>query len=108
MSNIILLFLCMLIGMPLRRYRRVPTMRMPRLNGFIVNVSLPALTLLQIHGIKLQSTLAYGCGHAVAAVRHRVAVLLGPLEISALYAGHHRRTHPWWPVSAIRPLSVCR
>ena len=29
------------------------------INGFVINVSLPALTLLQIHDIKLQSTLAY-------------------------------------------------
>jgi predicted permease len=59
MSNIILLFLCMLIGVALRRYRRVPDNAHLAINGFIVNVSLPALTLLQIHGIKLQSTLAY-------------------------------------------------
>jgi malate permease and related proteins len=60
MSNIILLFLCMLIGIALRRYGRVPDNAYLAINGFIVNVSLPALTLLQIHGIKLQSTLAYG------------------------------------------------
>jgi predicted permease len=59
MSNIILLFLCMLIGIALRRYGRVPDNAHVAINGFIVNVSLPALTLLQIHGIKLQSTLAY-------------------------------------------------
>src|SRR6202171_4977636 len=59
MSNIILLFLCMLIGMALRRYGRVPDNAHVAINGFIINVSLPALTLLQIHGIKLQPTLAY-------------------------------------------------
>jgi malate permease and related proteins len=59
MSNIILLFLCMLIGIALRRYGRVPDNAHLAINGFIINVSLPALTLLQIHGIKLQSTLAY-------------------------------------------------
>ena len=59
MSNIILLFLCMLIGMALRRYGRVPDNAHAAINGFIINVSLPALTLLQIHGIKLQPTLAY-------------------------------------------------
>jgi malate permease and related proteins len=59
MSNIILLFLCMLIGITLRRYGRVPDNAHVAINGFIINVSLPALTLLQIHGIKLQSTLAY-------------------------------------------------
>ena len=59
MSNIILLFLCMLIGITLRRYGRVPDNAHAAINGFIINVSLPALTLLQIHDIKLQSTLAY-------------------------------------------------
>ena len=59
MSNIILLFLCMLIGITLRRYGRVPDNAHTAINGFIINVSLPALTLLEIHGIKLQSTLAY-------------------------------------------------
>ena len=58
MSNIILLFLCMLIGIALRRYGRVPENAHVAINGFIINVSLPALTLLQIHGVKLQSTLA--------------------------------------------------
>ena len=56
MSNIILLFLCMLIGIALRRYGRVPDNAHVAINGFIINVSLPALTLLQIHGIKLQCT----------------------------------------------------
>jgi predicted permease len=59
MSNIILLFLCMLIGIALRRYGRVPENAHVAINGFIINVSLPALTLLQIHGVKLQSTLAF-------------------------------------------------
>ena len=59
MSNIVLLFLCMLIGVVLRRYDRVPDNPHAAINGFIINVSLPALTLLQIHGIKLHSTLAY-------------------------------------------------
>jgi predicted permease len=59
MSNIVLLFLCMLIGIALRRYGRVPDNAHAAINGFVINVSLPALTLLQIHGIKLHSTLVY-------------------------------------------------
>jgi malate permease and related proteins len=59
MSNIVLLFLCMLIGIALRRYGRVPDNAHAAINGFVINVSLPALTLLQIHGIKLQASLAY-------------------------------------------------
>jgi predicted permease len=49
----------MLIGITLRRYGRVPENAHAAINGFLINVSLPALTLLQIHSIKLQSTLAY-------------------------------------------------
>jgi predicted permease len=49
----------MLIGITLRRYGRVPENAHAAINGFIINVSLPALTLLQIHSIKLHSTLAY-------------------------------------------------
>jgi Membrane transport protein len=59
MSNIILLFACMLIGMALRRYGRVPENAHAAINGFIINVSLPALTLLQIHRIELHAMLAY-------------------------------------------------
>jgi len=59
MSNIVLLFLCMLIGIALRRFGRVPDNAHAAINGFVINVSLPALTLLQIHDVKLQSTLAY-------------------------------------------------
>ena len=59
MGNVILLFLCMLIGILLRRYGRVPDNAHVAINGFIINVSLLALTLLQIHDIKLHSSLAY-------------------------------------------------
>lgn len=59
MSNIILLFACMLIGMALRRCGRVPENAHAAINGFIINVSLPALTLLQIHRIELHAMLAY-------------------------------------------------
>jgi predicted permease len=58
-SNIALLFICMLIGMALRRYGRVPENAHAAINGFVVNVSLPALTLLQIHRIEPHATLAY-------------------------------------------------
>ena len=59
MSNIILLVLCMAAGMGLRRSDRVPDNAHVTINTFIIYISLPALTLLQVHGIKLQSALAY-------------------------------------------------
>lgn len=49
----------MLIGIALRRYGRVPDNAHAAINGFIINVSLPALTLLQIHDIHLHPALAY-------------------------------------------------
>jgi predicted permease len=59
MSNIILLFACMAIGMGLRRSGRVSDDAHVAINTFIIYVSLPALTLLQVHGIKFQPALAY-------------------------------------------------
>jgi hypothetical protein len=59
MNNIALLFLCMLIGMILRRSHRVPENAHVAINAFIINVSLPALTLLQIHSISFNPSLAY-------------------------------------------------
>ena len=46
MSNILLLLICLLIGIILRGVKAMPDNAANVLNGFIVNVSLPALTLL--------------------------------------------------------------
>jgi malate permease and related proteins len=59
MSNIVLLFLCMAAGMGLRRADLVPANAHLTINTFIIYISLPALTLLQLHGIKLQPALVY-------------------------------------------------
>ena len=59
MSNIILLFLCMGIGMALRVSGRLPDNAHGVLNTFIIYVSLPALTLLHVRGIKLEPGLIY-------------------------------------------------
>ena len=45
MSNFALLLLCFALGMVLRRTGRLPEATPAALNGFIVHVSLPALTL---------------------------------------------------------------
>ena len=91
MSNIVLLFLCMLIGVALRRYDRVADNAHAAINGFIINVSLPALTLLQIRGIKLPSTLVYAIAMPWLLFTLAVLFLLGRLEYIAIYAGYHRR-----------------
>ncbi|HXU92501.1 MAG TPA: AEC family transporter [Gallionella sp.] len=53
MNNLILLILCFVAGMLLRRFRRMPDNAPATLNSFIIHVSLPALTLLYIHGLRL-------------------------------------------------------
>lgn len=53
MNNLILLVLCFLAGMALRRFRRMPDNAPATLNSFIIHVSLPALTLLYIHALKI-------------------------------------------------------
>lgn len=59
MANLILLFLCLVIGMALRKSGRVPDNAHAAVNAFIIHVSLPALTLLQIHKVVLQPALIY-------------------------------------------------
>ncbi len=53
MNNLILLILCFIAGMLLRRTRRMPDNAPLTLNSFIIHVSLPALTLLYIHQLRL-------------------------------------------------------
>lgn len=53
MSNLILLVVCFVAGMLLRRTRRLPDNAPASLNGFIIHVSLPALTLLYIHELDI-------------------------------------------------------
>lgn len=53
MNNLILLILCFIAGMVLRRLRRMPDNAPATLNSFIIHVSLPALTLLYIHELHI-------------------------------------------------------
>ncbi len=53
MNNLILLILCFIAGMLLRHFKRMPDNAPATLNSFIIHVSLPALTLLYIHGLHL-------------------------------------------------------
>jgi hypothetical protein len=53
MNNLILLIICFIVGMLLRRSGRMPEHAPSTLNSFIIHVSLPALTLLYIHDLKL-------------------------------------------------------
>lgn len=55
MNNLILLILCFIIGIVLRHFKRMPNNAPTTLNGFVIHVSLPALTLLYIHDLKFSS-----------------------------------------------------
>jgi len=53
MNNLILLVLCFAAGVLLHRLKRMPVNTPAVLNSFIIHVSLPALTLLSVHGLKI-------------------------------------------------------
>ncbi len=55
MNNLLLLILCFVAGILLRRTRRMPDNAPATLNSFIIHVSLPALALLYIHDLKISS-----------------------------------------------------
>lgn len=57
MSNLVLLAVAFLTGILLRRTGRFPEMTPLALNGFVIHVSLPALTLLHVHRLHLDRTL---------------------------------------------------
>lgn len=57
MNNYLLLGACFLLGIILRRSGRLPDNAAASLNGFVVNISLPALTLTYVHGLKLDTSL---------------------------------------------------
>lgn len=59
MSNIILLIVCFTAGILLCRTGRFPAATPAALNGFIIHVSLPALALLHIHKLRLDTSLVF-------------------------------------------------
>jgi predicted permease len=58
MSNFALLLVCFALGMALRRTGRLPEATPAALNGFIVHVSLPALTLHHLRRLDFDASLA--------------------------------------------------
>jgi malate permease and related proteins len=59
MINLILLACCFLLGMVLRRTGRFSEATPSVLNGFVIYVSLPALTLLHIHKLQIDTRLLF-------------------------------------------------
>jgi predicted permease len=53
MNNLLLLILCFLAGVLLRRFKRMPDNAPATLNSFIIHISLPALALLYIHELHI-------------------------------------------------------
>ena len=58
MQNFALLLLCFALGMALRRAGRLPEATPAALNGFIVHVSLPALTLHHLRHLDFEASMA--------------------------------------------------
>jgi predicted permease len=82
MNNYVRLGACFLLGILLRRSGRLPPNAAAALNGFVVHISLPALTLTYVHGLKLDASLilpalmawvmfGIGCGFFWLAARAR-------------------------------------
>jgi predicted permease len=57
MNNYLMLGACFLLGIVLRRSGRLPDNAAVTLNGFLVHISLPALTLAYVHDLDLNSSL---------------------------------------------------
>jgi hypothetical protein len=59
MGNILLLLFCFAAGIVLRRTGRRPDNASAALNGFIINLGLPALALSSLHKVTFDPTLVY-------------------------------------------------
>ncbi len=57
MANIALLAVCLLMGILLRRTGRMPASTPTALNGYVINVALPAAAIRYIHDLKLEPSL---------------------------------------------------
>ena len=57
MNNYLLLAACFVLGIILRRSGRLPDNAAAALNGFVVHISLPALTLTYVHGLEFRASL---------------------------------------------------
>lgn len=59
MANLALLLVCFALGVFLKKTGRLPENTNATLNGFIIHVSVPALTILSVHHLKLDAKLIY-------------------------------------------------
>ncbi len=96
MSNFIVLGLCLLAGVLLRKTGRVPDTAPATINGVILHVSLPALTLVHLHDFDFDSAqigpvlmpwLLFGIGAAVFWVAGRWLRLPSPTVGALMLVG---------------------
>jgi malate permease and related proteins len=59
MVNVALLVVCFALGMVLRRSGRFPENTPAVLNGFIIHISLPAVILLYVHSLPINTSLVF-------------------------------------------------
>ncbi len=59
MTNLVMLFVCLAAGMILRAGKRLPENAHTTINGYIINIALPALILAKIHDLRLSSDLLW-------------------------------------------------
>jgi predicted permease len=56
MTNLVMLFVCLAAGMALWATKRLPENAHTTINGFIINIALPALILAKIHDLRASRT----------------------------------------------------
>lgn len=59
MSNILFVIICLALGILLRKSNRIPENAPSALNAFIINLSMPALTLIHIHALAFDWSLLF-------------------------------------------------
>ncbi len=87
MSNMILLVVCFILGIVLRHTGGLPHTTPRVLNAYIINVALPALALLHIHGLELSPGLVYPAAMAWVLFGGAFLFLLPMKKIAGLSDG---------------------
>ncbi len=59
MTNLVLVFICLVIGFVAQQLKLFPPQAATTINRFVINISLPALTLKLMHSLTLDSTIIY-------------------------------------------------
>ena len=93
MNNYLLLGACFLLGILLRRSGRLPDNAAAALNGFVVHISLPALTLTYVHGLKLDDEPDPARVDGLGNVRDRMRFLLAGRAGAWFFTRYNRRAH---------------